>query len=129
MKLRMLLETFLEHCHTTNHILILLKLDSILFLCKLPSVVFDHFIFELLKRQFFGRKERQLSNCRLTGHIVSRYHTKLSCFIASRINVQNNALVYLTDVHNYRTVFLLFRCVLFYPFVKVSFCWNVAHSK
>ncbi len=129
MKLRMFLEAFLEHSHTPNNILILLKLDSILFLCKLSSIIFYHLIFKLLKRQFFWCQERQLRNCRLTSHIVSRNHSEFSCFIASRINVQNHTLVYLTDVHNYRTLALLLLCVLLHPLVKVPFCWNVAYSK
>lgn len=129
MKLRMFLEAFLKHSHTANNILILLKLHSILFLSKLSSIIFYHFIFKLFKRQFFRCQERQLRNCRLTSHIVSRYHSKFCCFIASRVNVQNHALVYLTYVHNYRTLALLFLCVLLHPFVEVPFCWNVAHSK
>lgn len=129
MKLWVFLETFLQHCHAGQDVLILLKLHSVFFFGQLSSVVFYHLMFKLIECQSLWSEKRKLSDCRFTGHIISRYHSKFCSFITRCIDVQDNALIDLTDVYNNCSVCFLFLCVGLDPFIEISFCRNVSHSK
>lgn len=75
-----------------------------------------------------GGQEGKLGDCGLAGHVAAGDEAQLDRHVASRVDIEDHALVHLADVDNHHSILLLLLEIRKQPIVERPLGWHVPDS-